>query len=226
MRSPTRSRLRSVVLAVSMAAVGTPAVVIAAGVARGAASSYSEAASAPVDGYAIAAGESTNPFNFAGPIPGRHSELAVPVFGKAAESVTLEELKGAEPRAGRLAEADTLGLRASSAALVTSADGKFYSSVLYESDKETVFFLESWSPNGAFLLRVPTASPVSATKQTTISGHPALTQFPTRAVVGGLGPRDVFVEVNGVYHHVLAYWSTSDADVLATVERMISEVSQ
>lgn len=45
MRSPTRSRLRSVVLAVSMAAIGTPAVVIAAGVARGAASSYSEAPS-------------------------------------------------------------------------------------------------------------------------------------------------------------------------------------
>ena len=167
-----------------------------------------------------------NPFNVEGPSPGQHSELAVPQINGEVRNVDLTELTRVAPRAGRLASADAASLGNASASIVTDAGRRFFARVEYEGAQYGAIRIESWTPEGTFVLRAPVKSPVTHIEQTTIAGHPALTLFPTSAVVGAKGPREVYVDVNGVYYSILAYWMTSDADMLNFTERLIAEVSK
>ncbi len=83
--------------------------------------------------------------------------------------------------------------------LVTAAEGRgspglFDASVWFRgTGGPTTVRISGWTKVGVFLIAVPANSPVTEVTQTTISGLQALTLMPTAAVVGGLGPRTIYL---------------------------------
>lgn len=193
----------------------------------GAAQIVASAATGSSDAHTIEFEQSArpNPFRTAGPEKGERSDLAVPHLEGEPQVVTADELTRIAPRAGRLT-ADEARSLTSHVEVLAAADGRFFASAMYTAGESAVVRIESWTPDGSFLLRVPQNSVVTDLQATTVGGQPALTLFPTDAVAGGVGPRDVFVEANGVYYHILTYWLASDSEMLAIVERVLSEVSK
>ena len=124
-----------------------------------------------------------NPFTLSAPVTGRHSEFGVAAFEGAATESSPAQVKANIRAAGTLDATDALTFTQAWASSIQRADGKFLAVSEYTRDGASVR-IESWSPDGAFTLFVPPASPVREIKQTTIAGHPAITILTSLAVVG------------------------------------------
>ncbi|MGH2609242.1 MAG: hypothetical protein ACRDHF_09155 [Tepidiformaceae bacterium] len=128
----------------------------------------------------------------------------------------LETVLRFAPRVGTLAPEDaqrfTVGI-----AEATVAGQAFFATVRYNSDAEFISVF-SWTKSGNFEYVAPCCSPVSVARQTTIRGLPALTEVPSEAVVGGVGPVRVFLLHDGVIYF-LEFSATQREAALAIADR-------
>jgi hypothetical protein len=120
------------------------------------------------------------------------------------------------PLAGTLAPEDaqrfTVGI-----AEATVAAPAFMAGVRYNSETEFISVF-SWKKTGDFEYVAPCCSPVSVARQSTIHGLPALTELPSDAVVGGIGPVRVFFLHNGVIYF-LDFGATQREQAVAMADR-------
>jgi len=166
-----------------------------------------------------------NPFTLSAPVTGRHSEFGVAAFEGVATESSPAQVKANIRAAGVLDATDALAFTQVRASSIQRADGKFLAVSEYTRDGASVR-IESWSPDGAFTLFAPLASPVTEIKQTTIAGHPAVTILASSAVVGTSTPRQVYIEVGGTYYSITADGLASNQEMLDLTARIVAEVAR
>ena len=125
-----------------------------------------------------------------------------------------------------LAAGDSLRFRMTASEGRKNSNG--FSSSLYYSDGVTrqLLTVGAWNKVGDFNRTVSPDSPVSISMLTTIDGLAALTTFPSGNVVGGLGPRTVFLYHAGTIYVLHGEGFFSDDSFMSVVHNFIGEVKK
>ena len=74
-----------------------------------------------------------------------------------------------------------------------AGNGLFSAQARFRGDGDRLLVIRSWTKTDAFVKVVPANSPVTEVRQAYLEGLAALTLMPTPAVVGGIGPREIWM---------------------------------
>lgn len=169
-----------------------------------------------------------NPFHFSGPPVDLNSLAGAPGLDTVAPDTDIAKILVQIPATRLLAPADLARFKLTAAEGRSNSNG--FSSTTYYSDdvrRETVS-VGAWNKVGDFNVVVPINSPVTNFQLTYIDGLPALTMLPSANVVGGAGPRTVYLYYAGVIYaiHTDGFVSDPDNSFMSLVHNFIGEVKK
>lgn len=121
--------------------------------------------------------------------PGTGNSFADPDVSGLPRTIGIQEVRQRVPQAF---PSSLAGYWVSHASAQISATA-FHAQANYRGEGDRLLILRSWTKVGEFVITVPANSPVTDVQQTQIEGLAALTLLPTPAVVGGIGPRSIYL---------------------------------
>lgn len=206
--------------------------VAVAGVLAAAAVFAANAAMFPSNGGQPHNGENTSaamiepqhPFRISGPNTAPENLAGAPGLEDLRPETDLATIRREMPATRLLAPADLATFK------VTAAEGRrnsqgFGSVTYYRDDVQRRFLsIGAWNKVGEFNLVAILDSPVLEARLTTIDGLPALTRLPTSKVIGGLGPRTVYLYREGIIYAIHGEGFLSDDSFMSVVHNFIVEV--
>jgi hypothetical protein len=226
-RKPTNLRL-----IVLVAAAGVTVTSVVAATAAGALSANGSSRKDVGGDNAAVAQAATPPTDEAAPfhISGPNSEPENLAGAQGLENLVpetdLAKIRVEIPATRTLAPEDLVRFKLTAAVGRKNADG-FGSGTYYRDDSARQFLsLGAWNKVGEFNIVVTPGSPVMDSKVTTIDGLPALTMLPTANVVGGLGPRTVYLYREGIIYAIHGEGFLSDESFMSVVHNFVGEITK
>ncbi len=169
-----------------------------------------------------------NPFHFSGPPVDLNHLAGADGLDAVAPETDIAKILVQIPATRLLAPADLARFKLTAAEGRRNSNG-FVSTTYYMDDaQQQTLSVGAWNKVGDFNVVVPINSAVTNFNLTYIDGLPALTMLPSANVVGGAGPRTVYLYYEGVIYaiHTDGFVSDPDNSFMALVHNFIGEVKK